>query len=173
MAVRALQRAMGTASRRLGGPAGRRVLHGMLERRGRTGRLLHGEWLGHAVHPMLTDFTTGPWMAASFLDLFGPKGSERAARRLVGLGVLVAAPTWVSGLADWDRSSGTARSVGLLHAAGSTLATGLYAGSYLARRRGRHRAGVVLGLLGGILEVADGYVGGDLSLVGEVGAGRR
>lgn len=141
--------------------------------RGRSGELLRGDWLGHAFHPLATDFTSGPWMGASFLDLFGPPGSAAAARRLVGLGLLAAVPTWLSGAVDWQQSRGRDRRVGLLHAATSTVSTGLYAASYVARRRGEGRRGVVLGLLGGLVAMGDGYVGGDLTLVAGVGSGRR
>jgi hypothetical protein len=55
-------------------------------------QLLKGTWLDHSFHPLLTDFIEGPWMAASFLDIFGPPGSSRAARRL-----------WLSG---YDGGSG-------------------------------------------------------------------
>ncbi len=135
--------------------------------------VLRGAWLGHALHPLLTDFTDGPWMAASFLDLFGPKGSSPAARRLVGFGLVAAVPTLLSGLVDWEETEGAQRRVGLVHAATSSLATLLYACSFVARRRGNERGGVVLGLLGGTVAFWDGYLGGDLALVGRVGAGRR
>lgn len=136
-------------------------------------RLLLGNWLGHAAHPMFTDFTTGPWMAASFLDLFGPPGSRPAARRLVGLGLLASVPTLMSGVAEWQRSAGRARRLGTVHAVGSSLATGLYATSYLMRRRSRHRAGVALGLIGGVMELVDGYIGGELTLIHHVGTDPR
>ncbi len=136
-------------------------------------RALRGDWLGHALHPLLTDFTNGPWMAASFLDLFGPPGSEAAARRLVGFGLFASAPTFLSGITDWSEIQGRPRRIGLLHAATSSLATVLYAASYLARRRGAHRAGTVIGLMGGAVAFADGYVGGELSLVARAGTGRR
>lgn len=134
---------------------------------------LRGDWLGHAFHPLATDFTAGPWMAASFLDLFGPRGSEPAARRLVGLGLLAAVPTWLSGAVDWQETRGRDRRVGLLHATTSSVSTALYAASYVARRRGDGRRGAVLGLLGGLVAIGDGYVGGDLTLVARVGTGRR
>jgi hypothetical protein len=141
---------------------------------GSTARqVLRGDWLGHALHPLLTDFTAGPWMAASFLDLFGPRGSAPAARRLVGFGLLAAVPTWLSGVTDWRETDARERRLGLLHAATSSTATLLYACSYVARRRGRQRPGVVLGLAGGVVEMLDGYIGGELSLVGKVGTGRR
>ena len=58
-------------------------------------------WLGHSLHPPMTDLPLGAWMSASILDLLGPEGSEDAARRLVGLGILGAVPTALAGLADW------------------------------------------------------------------------
>lgn len=138
-----------------------------------TRHALRGDWLGHAAHPMLTDFTEGPWMAASFLDLFGPPGSEGAARRLVGFGLAASVPTFLSGLQDWTDTRGRDRRVGLVHAATSSLATALYAASYVARRRDHHRSGVALGVLGGLVAFVDGYVGGELSLIARVGTGRR
>jgi hypothetical protein len=41
-------------------------------------RALRGEWLGHALHPLMTDFPLGAWMSASLLDLFGPPQSREA-----------------------------------------------------------------------------------------------
>lgn len=144
-----------------------------LSRRDETRRVLQGNWLGHAAHPMLTDFTEGPWMAASFLDLFGPAGSEPAARRLVGLGLLASLPTMMSGLVDWNETRSGTRRVGLLHATTSFMATVLYGASYVARRRRRQPLAVALGVLGGLTAFADGYVGGELSLVARTGTGRR
>lgn len=134
---------------------------------------LRGERFGHAIHPVLTDFTNGPWMGASFLDLFGPRGAAPAAQRLVAFGLVSSLPTIATGLADWRTSRGGARRLGAAHAVSSSLATACYAASYLARRRGRHGAGLVWGLAGGIVAFVDGYVGGELSLVGRVGTGRR
>lgn len=112
-------------------------------------------------------------MAASFLDLFGPPGSEDASRRLVGLGLLATLPTWLSGAAEARRHPHAPGQLVRRHAIGSSLAVALYAGSYLARRRGRHRAGVVLGLLGGVTEIVDGWIGGELTLTHRVGTGQR
>lgn len=134
---------------------------------------LRGRWLGHAAHPMLTDFVEGPWMAASFLDLFGPGDTVDASRRLVAFGLIASVPTWLSGLVDWHESQGRSRRIGILHACSSSAAILLYGASYLARRSGRQRRGVILGLLGGVVAFADGYVGGELTLVERLGAGRR
>jgi hypothetical protein len=60
---------------------------------GVRGSVLRGEWLGHAVHPLLTDLALGTWTSASLLDLFGGRDSSTAAQRLVGTGLLAAGPT--------------------------------------------------------------------------------
>lgn len=129
---------------------------------------LRGSWLGHALHPLLTDFPLGAWQSASFLDLFGGRIAHRPAQRLVGYGVLAAVPTAASGLAEWRATSGGARRVGVVHAAVNTAAMVLYTSSWLARRRGRHGLGVGLGVGGGLLATAGGYFGGHLTLVSKV-----
>ncbi|MDP9071153.1 MAG: Rieske (2Fe-2S) protein [Actinomycetota bacterium] len=150
-----------------------RVTAAVTQRPSGAGDVLSGTWLGHAAHPMLTDFADGAWIGASFLDLFGPRGSAPAARRLVGLGLLAAVPTSLTGFAEWAGTRGKERRVGLLHAGTSTLAVALYGCSYLARRRGKGLVGVALGTAGGVVAYADGYVGGHLSLALGVGVGRN
>jgi hypothetical protein len=135
-------------------------------------RLWEGAWLGHSFHPLLSDFVEGPWMAASFLDLFGPDGSGPAAQRLLGFGLLVSLPCYVAGLADWRqaRKAGDRR-IGVIHLAAISVAMGLYASSYAARRRDRRQRAVTLGLVGGTVAMLDGYVGGHLSHVRGVALG--
>ena len=53
---------------------------------GTRGSVLRGEWLGHAVHPMLTDVALGTWTSASVLDLFGGPDSAAAPRGSSGPG---------------------------------------------------------------------------------------
>ena len=135
---------------------------------------LRGDWLGHALHPMLTDIPIGFWTASTVLDLVGGTASRPAARRLVGLGLVAAVPTAAAGLAEWkslpDRAS---RRVATVHAAGNVLALGLYLGSWLSRRRGQHTAGAIWGLAGGLLAAGTGYLGGHLSFAMGVGTGDR
>lgn len=125
---------------------------------------LSGTWLGHSLHPVLTDVPIGTWTSAVFLDLLGGEESERAAELLVGLGLVASLPTAASGLSDWADTQEGERRVGLLHAIGNTAALGLLGGSYAARRRGNHRAGVLLGLAGtGVASLA-AYLGGHLTM---------
>jgi uncharacterized membrane protein len=166
--VAGLRRVEGDA--RLDGPARRleAIADGVL-RSPRMGDALRGTWLGHALHPLLTDFPLGAWMSASFLDLFGGDGARRPAQRLVGFGLLAAAPTAAAGMAEWRVTSGGARRVGVVHAAVNTTATVLYGSSWIARRRGSHRAAVGLGVVGGLVATLGGYFGGHLSLVRKIG----
>lgn len=130
---------------------------------------LRGTWLGHALHPLLTDFPLGAWMSASFLDLFGGPHTRRASQRLVGFGLLVAVPTAAAGMAEWRATAGGSRRVGVVHAGANSTATVLYGTSWLARRRGAHRTAVALGVGGGLVATLGGYFGGHLTLVRKIG----
>ncbi len=123
---------------------------------------LSGTWLGHSLHPMLTDLPIGFWTSAFVLDLVGGKKSRPAAEFLVGLGVLSALPTAASGAADWSDTGGRTRRVGLVHAAANTSALVLYAWSWKARHQRRHARGVALGMLGATAATVGGFLGGHL-----------
>lgn len=146
------------------------ALAGAVVRSPRAADGLRGTWLGHALHPLLTDFPLGAWASASFLDLFGGRAARPAARRLVGFGLLASLPTVATGLAEWQTVGGRgARRVGVVHAAVNTAAAALYASSWLARRRSAHARAVVLGVAGGVVATAGGYFGGHLTLVRKLG----
>ena len=133
-------------------------------RPGRAKDLLAGTWLGHPVHPLLTDLPIGAWTSASILDLVGGGQARRAADALVGVGVLAAVPTAATGLSDLaDVVDPRERSLGTAHALGNLTALVLYGGSYLARRRGRRAAGVRLAMLGAAVMTGAGFIGGHLA----------
>lgn len=132
---------------------------------GRGREVLSGSWLGHALHPLLTDFPLGCWASASLLDLAGFGRHPDAARRLVGLGILASVPTAASGLSDWSRLGTRDRRVGLVHAQLNSVALSLYVASYLARRRRRNGRGILLAIAGGLVATAGGYLGGHLTTV--------
>src|SRR6478609_1593350 len=117
---------------------------------------LTGRWLGHALHPMLTDLPIGFWTSAFTLDLVGGRRGRAAAQRLVGLGVLSALPAIASGAADWSDTYGAERRVGTVHAALNTAALACFAFSWNARRRGRHAKGVLWGLAGSAVATGGG-----------------
>jgi nitrite reductase/ring-hydroxylating ferredoxin subunit/uncharacterized membrane protein len=124
---------------------------------------LSGTWLGHPLHPMLTDLPIGCWTNAMALDFLAGRKGRAGAQFLVGLGVVAALPTAASGLSDWSDTLGEDRRLGFAHAAGNTVALACYGLSWLARRRGDHRRGVALGLLGGAVATGSAYIGGHLA----------
>jgi uncharacterized membrane protein len=135
---------------------------------GATGDALRGSWLGHALHPLLTDLPLGLWTAASALDVLGGEQARPAARRLVGLGLLAVAPTAASGWAEWHRTGRREQRVGVAHAALNVAGVAVYAGSWGARRAGRDRLGAALALTGAGLTGLGGYLGGHLTSVRKV-----
>ncbi|MEA2157063.1 MAG: hypothetical protein QOE11_3203 [Solirubrobacteraceae bacterium] len=133
---------------------------------------LSGSWLGHALHPLLTDVPVGTWTSATLLDLVGGEGSRTAARRLIGAGLLAAAPTAWTGWSDWaDSEMGDekVRRIGIVHAIANGGAAALYGASLVARRRGAHATGVMLGLAGAGAMGAGGFLGGDLAFARGIG----
>lgn len=141
---------------------------------GKSASVLQGEWLGHALHPLLTDFPLGCWMSAGVLDLFGGRGSRKSAQRLVGFGLLAVPVTAASGWSDWStlRDPRTRR-VGVVHGIGNSIVALLYFRSWRARRRGKHMRGVAYALLGGTGAWVTGYLGGHLSFARQAGVGER
>jgi nitrite reductase/ring-hydroxylating ferredoxin subunit/uncharacterized membrane protein len=133
---------------------------------------LSGSWLGHALHPLLTDVTIGSFTSAVALDWLGGDDSEPAAQRLIGLGLLSAIPTVSSGYSDWadtEVANDAARRIGIVHAAGNFTAASLFAASWLARRRGDHGRGRALALAAGSALGGAAYLGGHLTLAEGVG----
>jgi len=134
---------------------------------------LSGTWLGHALHPLLTDVVVGTWTSASILDLAGGRDAQRAADRLVAIGIAAYVPTALTGGTDWaDSEIGNdgVRRVGIVHAWVNATALGLYGASLAARRRGRRGRGVGLALAGAGMISAGGFLGGHLVFRQGIGA---
>jgi len=135
--------------------------------------VLSGTWMGHPLHPMLTDLPIGFWTSAWVLDVVGGKRNRAAAQRLIGLGILSALPTAASGLSDWSDTIGDDRRLGTAHALANGAALTLYSLSWLARREGRRKRGVLLGHLGALAATGGGYLGGHLVFRKGVGPDRN
>ena len=123
-----------------------------------TKTFLNGSWLGHPLHPALTDLPIGFFAAAVTLDLFGGRKSRRAAATLTALGVVSVVPTALSGLADWVDSYGEDKRVGVAHAATQVAATGLFALSLVSGSRRK-----AVRLAGAAVMTAGAYLGGHLT----------
>jgi nitrite reductase/ring-hydroxylating ferredoxin subunit len=137
-----------------GGPAGQRLKD-----------FLSGTWLGHPLHPALTDVPVGAWTVAFALDLLGER---RGAKIAVGVGVLGAVGAAASGLTDWVVTFGKRRKLGVAHAAINGTATLLYASSYLLRGRA-DRLAIGLSTIGYGLVTLGALYGGVLSLDWQIG----
>lgn len=123
--------------------------------------LLRGAPLGHPAHPIAVLVPAGAWASSAVLD-FVP-GQQRAARTLVGLGLLGAAPAAAAGIADWSELQQRQQRVGVIHWAANVVAIALYSVSYLERRRGRNATGKLFGLAGMAVLGVSGYLGGHLA----------
>ncbi|AKU18624.1 hypothetical protein VV02_04075 [Luteipulveratus mongoliensis] len=128
-----------------------------------------GKTLGHAIHPALTDLPIGFWTSAVTLDVIGGPDARRSAQQLLGIGTLSALPTALTGVAEWDQIPRPESRVATAHAALNGVAMVLFAGSYVARRRGRYAVGVGLGLAASVPATAAGVLGGHLTGVRHVG----
>lgn len=142
---------------------------------GRVKDVLSGTWLGHAVHPMLVVVPIGSWTGAAVLDLVRGREGARSSELLIALGVAGAVPAVATGLSDWaesERSRGEVRRVGLLHGATNSTALALHVASLVARRRGRHAAGVRLSRSGFCVLTVGDWLGGHLAFARGVGVNR-
>jgi uncharacterized membrane protein len=141
---------------------------------GRVKSLLSGGWLGHALHPLLTDVPIGAWTSSLILDFAGGSSAEASADLLVAVGVAAVPPTALSGWSDWSETlTEEQRRVGLVHAAANITAAGMFSASLLQRREGRRGTGKLLSLAGAGALAIGGYLGGHLSYARGSGTGER
>jgi nitrite reductase/ring-hydroxylating ferredoxin subunit len=134
--------------------------------------VLSGTFLGHALHPVLTDVVIGSFVSATLLDVLGGDDDGSAAERLIGVGIAAYGPTALTGVVDWADGEAVdprVRRVGLVHASVNATALGLYAASLAARKRGARGRGKALALGGAAVLSAGGFLGGHLSFARGVG----
>src|SRR5579871_5258697 len=81
--------------------------------------MLNGTWLGHALHPVLTDIPIGAWTTTMVLDLAWlgteDEGVAKGSDISMILGIAGATGAAVTGLADWSDQIDTDRRVGAMH----------------------------------------------------------
>ena len=133
---------------------------------------LSGTWLGHALHPLMTDLVIASFLGATTLDLLGGDRDGKAAERLIAVGLASYPATALTGANDWADTEVVdprIRRVGLAHAAANSAALVLYAASLAARRRGRTGRGKLLGYTGVAALTVGGYLGAHMSFVQGVG----
>jgi nitrite reductase/ring-hydroxylating ferredoxin subunit/uncharacterized membrane protein len=134
---------------------------------------LHGTWLGHPLHPVITDVPVGAWTAAVALDVMAAKnrsrGLQRGADAAVAIGVASAVGAAVTGITDWQHLQGESRRTGFLHATLNTVALTLFVGSMVSRGKRNYGLGRDLALSGYLIAAASAYLGGDLVFRQKIG----
>jgi uncharacterized membrane protein len=129
--------------------------------------LLHGgRWVGHPLHPALSDLPVGLWAGVVVLDATdrgpGPGRGVGAAGMLSAAGILAAGATALTGLSDWAVSDEQDRRVGLFHGLLNTVALGLQGASLGTRMAGHGGTARALGVASLTVTAAAGYLGGHL-----------
>lgn len=145
------------------------AINGLFSSGGAVGQsvknVLHGVWLGHPLHPALTDVPIGAWTTAAVLDALETLGHDElgpGADAAIGLGLAGAAAATVSGLTDWASTDGPARRQGLIHGWLNGGVTLLYVTSLVLRRNGRRPAGRGVALAAYAIANVSAYIGGHL-----------
>lgn len=160
---RALQSAVAQTVHRIGGNKLRRALH--------------GDWLHEPLHVVLTDVPVGSWTATVAFDAIAALSSgatsnsmDKAADATLVLGLIGAVGAAITGMNDWSEIKDPApRRIGLVHTALNIAATGLFAGSCIARAKRARATGRSLAALGYLMVSLSAHLGG--SLIYEHGIG--
>jgi nitrite reductase/ring-hydroxylating ferredoxin subunit/uncharacterized membrane protein len=140
--------------------------------RGRLGRGLksffNGTWLGHPLHPVLTDIPLGAWTLAVIFDLIylfsqHPAMARSAAEIVIAVGIVAALGAAVTGYTDWGDTFDRERRVGLSHGLLNLVATVLYVVSLVLRLTSSGQGlGIGLSWVGYALLITAAYLGGEL-----------
>ncbi|MGH7872015.1 MAG: Rieske 2Fe-2S domain-containing protein [Candidatus Binatia bacterium] len=140
----------------------------------KVANVLHGSWLGHPLHAVLTDVPLGAWTAAVVLDAIeestGHSAVGRGADATIAIGLAGALAAAVTGLADWSKiGGGKPRRIGLTHGLLNGTATACYVTSLILRRNRLRRAGRRFAFLGLLVSSAAAYLGGHLVYKEKIG----
>src|SRR5260370_21152898 len=127
----------------------------------------HGAWLGHPLHPVITDIPIGAWTLALLFDIIylfqRTHGWVSAADVTIFVGLLAALGAAVTGYTDWNETLDGERWVGIAHGLLNTLVIVVYLVSLIIRVAGGSRGlAIVLALIGYGIVLAAAYLGGEL-----------
>ncbi|GHO87744.1 DUF2231 domain-containing protein [Dictyobacter formicarum] len=138
---------------------------------------LVGVWLGHPVHPALVAIPIGAWTSALVFDLAwlgsdDDEGMARSADMMMWLGLVGAAGSAATGLANWVDTDGQEQRTGMLHAVLNGGATVLNLSSALLRLSGQRRTAIALASTAYALILYSSYLGGELAYSNGIGMNR-
>jgi nitrite reductase/ring-hydroxylating ferredoxin subunit/uncharacterized membrane protein len=145
------------------------VSRGFYRMLGSPGKLLqdflNGSWLGHSLHPVLTDVVIGAATVAVLLDVlrvfFSVAGLEAATAWALGLSALSGVGAILTGLTDFkDTAKGDERNIAGLHGVINIVAILVFALSLLQRAGGSDDAAFWTLLIGYLVISTGSYVGG-------------
>ncbi len=148
-----------------------KVVGGGYKLLGNPGRALktfvHGTWLGHPLHPVITDIPLGAWTLAVLFDIIylfrGTHGWISAADVTIFVGLLAALGAAVTGYTDWNETVDRERRVGIAHGLLNTVVIVIYLVSLIIRVTGGSRGlAIVLALVGYVLVLTAAFLGGEL-----------
>ncbi len=127
---------------------------------------LHGSWMGHPLHVALTDVPIGSWTAAVTMDavesITGNRMLAAGADTAIGVGLVGAVASAVTGLTDWKDVQGAPRRVGLVHGLLNLSGAALFGASLILRRRESRVAGKIFSAAGYAVMLTAARLGGEL-----------
>lgn len=138
--------------------------------------MLHGTWLGHPLHPVLTDVTIGAWLSSYVLDLLSlashSRGVERAADTLLDVGNASAAATALAGVTDFSTIPHRAVATGATHGLLNGLGLVIHLLSSWRRKSGNRDLGIGLSAVGSGILFVTAYLGGEMAYKYKVGVNK-
>lgn len=149
------------------------VVQGAFSSGGEAGKVakdfLNGVWLGHPLHPVITDVPVGAWTITQLFDLVSAMrdddpAMDAAADLALGAGIVAAVAAAVTGFTDWSDTQGTRRRMGIAHALINTGGLALNVASLGVRMGDKKNRGLARTLSAGgyLLNSMAAYVGGEL-----------
>ena len=122
--------------------------------------LLNGVWLGHPLHPAITDVPIGAYVVALVLDASGQRAAATAA---IGVGIVFMLLAALAGYADYIDLEGKSQRFGTVHSSLMLVALVFYLVSFVMRLGAiPSPAEVWLSVIGFLIVITSAYVGGEL-----------
>jgi nitrite reductase/ring-hydroxylating ferredoxin subunit/uncharacterized membrane protein len=121
---------------------------------------LNGVWLGHPLHPAITDVPIGAYVVALVLDLSGQRAAATAA---IGVGIVFMVLAALAGYADYIDLEGKPGRFGTIHSSLMLVALVFYLISFAMRLGATATSAEVwLAGIGFVIVITSAYVGGEL-----------
>jgi nitrite reductase/ring-hydroxylating ferredoxin subunit/uncharacterized membrane protein len=122
--------------------------------------LLNGVWLGHPLHPAITDVPIGAYVVALVLDFSGQRSAAAAA---IGVGIVFMLLAALAGYADYIDLENKPRRFATIHSSLMLVALVFYVVSFVMRLGATPSASEVwLSVIGFLIVITSAYVGGEL-----------